>query len=362
MQSPLPRRPKGPSAIAAASASPTAASTGPEDDSAPEAQPDATRVPLSAAAAAFVAESAPSRESTGAQPDRTDTKTADTKTADTRTADTRTAETRTADTRTTDARLPRAALLAGAAVVVAALVAGAFLVGRAGGDDTRRSSAKPDAVSGTAGTAGPYDSTPSLLGPPPASVSPSASRSASPSTDATGASPRSSATGSAKDGQATTRATPSAASAKDTGTARTGSGGAGDGSSCVSAKGSGALTDYSVCVSSGTLTLRVTFHRSQPFYHAFFNTDGDRTTGYQLPYPSSSALGADYMIENSSLYRSRATDWSWTETETRPTHTVSGPTQAWTLPLSGIGAPTGTQQLEFNAGSDYTPVLTFSPK
>ncbi|MFJ3794704.1 hypothetical protein ACIPSJ_00275 [Streptomyces sp. NPDC090088] len=214
---------------------------------------------------------------------------------------------------------------------------------------------------GTAGTAGPYDSTPSLLGPPPASVSPSASRSASPSTDATGASSPSSATGSAEDGRATAQATPSADSAKDTGTARTGAGGDG-GSSCVSAKGSGALTDYSVCVSSGTLTLRVTFHRSQPFYHAFFNTDGDRTTGYRLPYPSPSTLGADYMIENGSLYRSRGTDWSWTETETRPKYTVSGSTQTWTLPLSGIGAPTGTQQLEFNAGSDYTPVLTFSPK
>ncbi|MFG2968665.1 hypothetical protein ACGFZS_35910 [Streptomyces sp. NPDC048288] len=351
MQSPLPRRPKGPSAIAAASASHTAAGSGPEDASAPEARPDATRVPMSAAAAAFATESAPSREATGTRPDRTDTGTADPSTT---------------GTRTTGARLPRSALLAGAAVVVAALVAGAFLVGRAGGDDTRRSSAQPDAVSGTAGTAGPYDSTPSLLGPPPPSMSPSASRSASPSTDATGGSSRSTATGSAKDGQATTRATPSTASAKDTGTARTGSGGdsgdGGDGSSCVSAKGSGALTDYSVCVSSGTLTLRVTFHRSQPFYHAFFNTDGDTTTGYRLPYPSPSALGADYMIENGSLYRSRATDWSWTETAPRPKYTVSGSTQTWTLPLGGIGAPTGTQQLEFNAGSDYTPVLTFSPK
>ncbi|MEU1159872.1 hypothetical protein ABZ372_03215 [Streptomyces sp. NPDC005921] len=306
---------------------------------------------MSATAAAFVAESAPSREATGTRPDRTDTGTADPSTAGTRTT----------GTRTTGARLPRAALLAGAAVVVAALIAGAFLVGRAGGDDTRRSSAKPDAMPGTAGTAGPYDSTPSLLGPPPASVSPSASRSASPSSDATGASSPSSATGSAEDGRATTQATPSADSAKDTGTARTGAGGDG-GSSCVSAKGSGALTDYSVCVSSGTLTLRVTFHRSQPFYHAFFNTDGDRTTGYRLPYPSPSTLGADYMIENGSLYRSRGTDWSWTETETRPKYTVSGSTQTWTLPLSGIGAPTGAQQLEFNAGSDYTPVLTFSPK
>ncbi|MFD8814319.1 hypothetical protein ACFV23_23195 [Streptomyces sp. NPDC059627] len=122
------------------------------------------------------------------------------------------------------------------------------------------------------------------------------------------------------------------------------------------------MTDYSVCVSSGKVTFQVTFHTSQSYYHVFFNTDGNTSTGYQLPYPSPSALGADYMIENGGLYRSRSTDWSWTETATRPKRTVDGSTQTWTLPLSGIGSPTGAQRIEFNAGSDYTPVIAFSPQ
>ncbi|MEU9456351.1 hypothetical protein [Streptomyces sp. NPDC048277] len=359
--SPLPRRPKGPSAIAAASASPTAPDSGSEDDSAPGAQPDATAVPMSAAAAAFAAESTPGRRTTGTGTG-TPTGRADAHAAGTGTGPGTGTALRPAPRR----RLPKAVLLVGASVAVAALVGGAFLIGNGGDHGTRPSSSMPGTVPGTAGDGGSYDGTPSLLGPPPpsvsASASPSTARSASPAADATGASPRSSAGGSAKDGGTPAHATPSTASADGTGKARAVSGGGAGGSSCVSAQGSGAITDYSVCLSSGTVTLRVTFHTRQSFYHAFFNTDGDTGTGYQLPYPSPSALGADYMIENGSLYRSRSADWSWTEIAPRPKHTVSGSTHTWTLPLSGIGSPTGTQRLEFNAGSDYTSLIAFSPK
>ncbi|MGW0945092.1 hypothetical protein ACWD4O_21425 [Streptomyces sp. NPDC002623] len=138
-------------------------------------------------------------------------------------------------------------------------------------------------------------------------------------------------------------------------------GGSDDGPSCTSAAGSGPLTDYSACVSSGTVTFKVTFRSAKPFYHVFIDTDGNTKTGYQLPYPSPSALGADYMIENGGLFRSRSADWSWTETSARPTRTVSGGTQTWVLPLSKIGSPSRTQRVEFHAGSDYTAVITFNP-
>ncbi|MFJ8110104.1 hypothetical protein [Streptomyces sp. NPDC096132] len=114
-------------------------------------------------------------------------------------------------------------------------------------------------------------------------------------------------------------------------------------------------------MASGTVTFQATFQASERYYHVFINTDGDTSTGYQLPYPSPSALGADYMIENGGLYRSRSTDWSWTELGTSPTLKVSGSTRTWTLSLSGIGSPSGTQKVEFNAGSNYTSVITFSP-
>lgn len=68
------------------------------------------------------------------------------------------------------------------------------------------------------------------------------------------------------------------------------------------------------------------------------------------------------MIENGVLYQSLSPRWSWTEVATGPRTTVSGSTRTWTLPLSGIGSPTGTQRVEFHVGTDYTPVITFSPK
>ncbi|MFF5143500.1 hypothetical protein ACFY6U_27825 [Streptomyces sp. NPDC013157] len=369
MQSPLPRRPKGPSAIAAASASHTGpgpgSGSGSEDGSTPRQQPDdPSAPPMSAAAAAFAAESPGTPQHTAATPHA-------------RTSKARTTEAATGRPGTGPAprpaagtsarrRLPRAVLLTGVSVVVAALVGGAFLLG-GGADGTRSSDAAPGAEPGAAGDGGAYDSTPSLLGPPPpsgsVSSSLSATPSAAPSAAATGASSRSPAKRSAKDGgtSARTQTAPSTAPAADAGQARTGSG-SGDDDSCTSAAGSGALTDYSVCVASGTVTFRVTFHASQSYYHVFFDTDGSTATGYQLPYPSPSALGADYMIENGGLYRSRSTDWSWTETAAHPKRTVDGPTQTWTLPLSALGSPAGTRRIEFNAGSDYTPVITFSPK
>ncbi|MGW4913194.1 hypothetical protein [Streptomyces sp. NPDC004270] len=386
MQSPLPRRPKGPSAIAAASTSRTAPDPGSEDDSAPEQQPDPSAPPMSAAAAAFAAESAVtpqptavtagpprvggeraesesgrSRKAVGTPPDRRGGRAAEA-TAGPGTE----AAPRPPAGSTARRRLPRAALLTGASVVVAALIGGAFLVGRAGDDGTRSPDSASGATPGTAGDGGSYDSTPSLLGPPPPSMSRSASPSASPSADTTGTPSRPPATGAAKGGGTSTHspAAPSAAgAAANAGPTQAGSGGSDDDSaSCTSAAGSGAITDYSVCVSSGKVTFQVTFHASQSYYHVFFNTDGNTATGYRLPYPSPSVLGADYMIENGGLYRSRSADWSWTETATHPKRTVNGSTQTWTLPLSGIGSPAGTQRVEFNAGSTYTPVISFSPK
>lgn len=152
------------------------------------------------------------------------------------------------------------------------------------------------------------------------------------------------------------------AQAKDsTDEAGTTGSGSDDATACARTTGSGAITGYSACASSGTVTLKASFNTSESFYHAFFNTDGDTATGYQLPYPSPSALGADYMIENGVLYRSRSTSWKWTAVTPNPTDTVSGSKYTWTLPLSRIGSPTGTQLVEFNAGTHYTPVIAFSP-
>ncbi|MET9218429.1 spherulation-specific family 4 protein [Streptomyces sp. NPDC003300] len=139
-----------------------------------------------------------------------------------------------------------------------------------------------------------------------------------------------------------------------------GTGGSGGGTGCTTTAGSGAITSYSACASAGTAVFKATFNSSESFHHVFINTDGNTATGYQAPAPSSSPLGADYMIENGSLYRSTSTGWAWAAATPAPTTTISGSTYTWTLPLTALGSPRGTQQVEFNAGTAYTPVVSFS--
>ncbi|WP_369036750.1 hypothetical protein [Streptomyces adonidis] len=362
MQAPLPRRSKGPSAIAAASAAVARPGSESEDDSEPRPEPEAPTPPMSAAAAAFVVEE-PAEPATPAQPAKT-AKPGTPAEPETSAQPARTVKATVAPP-PAGRRLPQVALLAGAIVVGAALIGGAIIVVGSGDDDDdgQASASAPSAVSGTTQGGGPSAGEPSRPGSASPSVSPSTSPSAK---NRTSASPKSPAAEPTKDSGAgaPVQDEPSAtvAAADDDGGVANGSVSSDADTSCTATAGSGAITGYFACASAGNVRLQVTFHTSERFLHAFFDTDGNTATGYQLPYPSPSALGADYMIENGVLYRSRSTSWKWSEIAARPTETVSGSTYIWTLPLSRLGSPTGTQRVQFNAGTDFTPVLTFSPK
>jgi hypothetical protein len=255
-------------------------------------------------------------------------------------------------------RPPRAVMLAGAALLGSGIVlAGTALLGGGAGDG-QRSGAVAD--SGAAGSLVPAPSSLPATGDVPASPEespPGGPGSATPSPAGTSApaQPPAAEPGTDSGAGPPVQITPSVtATGSD-------SGSGGSTTTCEAASGSGALTGYSACASSGTVTFQVTFNTSQRFYHAFINTDGDSTTGYQLPYPSSSVLGADYMIENNRLYRSTSGDWGWKEVASSLRTSVSGSTYTWTLPLSAVGSPSGTQRVAFHAGSDYTSVVTFTP-
>jgi hypothetical protein len=126
-------------------------------------------------------------------------------------------------------------------------------------------------------------------------------------------------------------------------TATTGTGG---GTSCTTTAGSG---------------FRATFNTAVSLHHVFINSDGIPATGYQLPSPSTSKLGADYMIENNTLYKSACACWGWTAVSgVSPNMTVSGSTYTWTVPLSALTNPATTQQAEFNGNTSYTPVIAYS--
>jgi hypothetical protein len=134
----------------------------------------------------------------------------------------------------------------------------------------------------------------------------------------------------------------------------------GTGTGCTSAAGSGAITALSACKDAVSLKFRATFTTAVSLHHVYLNTDSNAATGFQLPSPSTSRLGADYMIENNILYRSLSAGWSWAPvTGVSPGMTVSGSTYSWTVPLSALQNPAPTQQAEFNGNTFYTAPLTY---
>ncbi|WP_194892991.1 spherulation-specific family 4 protein [Catenulispora pinisilvae] len=138
-------------------------------------------------------------------------------------------------------------------------------------------------------------------------------------------------------------------------------GGGGGGGSCTPIAGSGDITSYSACMTATTETFTATFNVAASFHHVFIDTDNNQSTGFQLPAPSTSALGADYMIENNTLYQSLSSGWSWTPVAgVSPNMTQNGNTYTWTVPLSALNNPATTQQAEFNGNTFYTDPVTFA--
>lgn len=129
---------------------------------------------------------------------------------------------------------------------------------------------------------------------------------------------------------------------------------------CAGLAGSGDITNYSACRSGSTLTFKATYNTATSLHHVYLNTDATKATGFQLPSPSETTLGADYMIENNILYRSLSTGWSWSAvTGVTPKMTVSGNTYSWSVPLSALTNATAVQQAEFNGNSSYTHPVTY---
>jgi chitodextrinase len=136
--------------------------------------------------------------------------------------------------------------------------------------------------------------------------------------------------------------------------------GGGTGTGCASSAGPGAITAVSACKDATSLRFQATYNTAVSLHHVYLNTDNNAATGFQLPSPSPSRLGADYMIENNILYRSLSSGWSWAPVSgVSPGMTVSGSTYSWTVPLSALPSPAATQQAVFNGNTVYTDPLTY---
>jgi chitodextrinase len=104
---------------------------------------------------------------------------------------------------------------------------------------------------------------------------------------------------------------------------------------------------------SNVLTYSANFNLPFAFEHVFIDSDNNARTGWSTA--SSPSLGADYMIENSTLfkYAGSGTDWSWTMIATI-IPAVSGYTVTWAVPLSDLTNPAITQPVVFE-GDGFAP-------
>lgn len=119
---------------------------------------------------------------------------------------------------------------------------------------------------------------------------------------------------------------------------------------------------YSACVTASAARFSAKFTESFAFHHAFLNSDASATTGYRVP-KARNGLGADFMIENSTLYRSTGSGWGWTAIGgVSPLQSTTGGTYHWQIPLTAIGTPDNPLQVVFNGSGTspevYSAILT----
>ena len=118
------------------------------------------------------------------------------------------------------------------------------------------------------------------------------------------------------------------------------------------------ITDASVTFGSETSTFQARFNVGFSFDHVFIDSDSSLGTGYQF-----GGVGAEYMIENGTLYRDAddSNSWNWQPVAlaTGPLISTTGGLYVWQVPSSEFGAST-SMTVVFNGGGSY-PDYTLAP-
>ena len=125
---------------------------------------------------------------------------------------------------------------------------------------------------------------------------------------------------------------------------------------------SGPITGYTACATASTAQFAATFTVSYSWHHVFINSDADAATGYRVPKVRN-GFGADFMMENGTLYRSTGSAWGWTALGgSSPLLSSAGGTYRWRVPLNALGTPDEPLVVVFNGSGTSTeansPVLT----
>ncbi|MFB4277724.1 DUF4832 domain-containing protein [Nonomuraea sp. MTCD27] len=95
-----------------------------------------------------------------------------------------------------------------------------------------------------------------------------------------------------------------------------------------------AITGQSATNTATTVTYQFGYTGSPAYARTYIDTDRNPATGF-----AQGGVGADYLLENASLYRHNGGGWSWTLVGAA-TYSASGGTARWTIPRADIGEST----------------------
>ena len=123
----------------------------------------------------------------------------------------------------------------------------------------------------------------------------------------------------------------------------------------------GAIQNVNVQLTATTVTISATYLAPFGFHHVYIDADNSASTGYLFSWESPN-IGADYLIENSTLLVHAGTSgsFSWSSIATvNPVITgsaSSGLTYTWTIPVSTFsGTPLATTEQYLVEGTGYSP-------
>jgi len=116
----------------------------------------------------------------------------------------------------------------------------------------------------------------------------------------------------------------------------------------------GAIGNPSVKQNGPWLTCTADFNLPYGFEHVFIDSDNNARTGWLTS--STPSVGAEYMVENETLYKyaGSGTDWVWTVVAQITPRQFRQNTVQWRIPMSSLGNPRTSIAVAFS-GNGFAP-------